>query len=109
MMLCCSNPAMPVNYHVAVSGQEPDPLFVREPNADALSKAIEEASGLKLSDTMCNEMMLEGTSKQSEKEKITGAIKEAYRAANPQLTSDQIVVTNVKITNKFVADYFTLL
>ena len=94
----------PVDYHVAVAGQEPDPLFVQEPDSDAINKAIEEEAGLKASETECNDMTLEGNSQQSEKSKITGAIKEAYLKANPHVTSDQISVTNVQINNKYVTD-----
>jgi len=109
MCCCCSKTVTPVDYHVAVAGQEPDPLFVQEPDSDAINKAIEEEAGLKVSETECNDMTLEGNSQQHEKSKITGAIKDAYLKANPQVTSDQISVTNVQLNNKYVTVIISVL
>ena len=90
---------------MTVSLNEPDPLFVQQPDAASLSAEIQAAAGLTVSDTKCRQLLLDGTSSQSDVTRISGAIKAAYLKANPWLSSDQISVQDVKINNKLVAFY----
>ena len=94
-----------VNYHVTVALNDPDQLFVQQPDAASLSAEIQAASGLAIADTKCSQLLLDGTSSKSDVPRISGAIKEAYLKANPWLSSDQISVENVEINNKLVAFY----
>ena len=93
-----------VDFHVSVSGQDPHPLFVQEPNAATVSEEIDAVAGLTLCSCRpfkCSAMLLEGTSKESEVATIGSAIKKAYLKANAHLMKDAIGVKNIKINNRY--------
>ncbi|XP_062576750.1 uncharacterized protein LOC134238644 [Saccostrea cucullata] len=90
----------PVQYTVALEGHEPDSSFVDTPSSHDLTRPLTQAGAAPCgcSPKLAGTLQLKGKTDQSEKQKISDAIKDAFAKENQGVMKNHIK-TDVKINN----------